>query len=218
MGRRVWTDEQLRTAVASARCMADVMRALGIKNCRAIKLRAAALGILIPSGKPLTWTDAEFRAAVASSSTIRGALMRLNLHGRGDNYKTFHKHARRLDIDISHFVGSAQLAGQSRANLQSRRSLDAILVENSDYQNTKWLAQRLLREGVLERRCGECRRTKWRGNPIPLELDHINGVRHDLRRENLRFLCPNCHALTPTFRGRNATLERRGERRPHPAA
>ncbi|MDE1988391.1 MAG: HNH endonuclease, partial [Patescibacteria group bacterium] len=38
---------------------------------------------------------------------------------------------------------------------------------------------------------------------LPLELDHINGDRHDNRLENLRILCPNCHSLKPTHRGRN---------------
>lgn len=41
------------------------------------------------------------------------------------------------------------------------------------------------------------------GRAIPLELDHVNGDRTDNRLENLRLLCPNCHALTPTYRGRN---------------
>jgi len=37
---------------------------------------------------------------------------------------------------------------------------------------------------------------------LPLELDHINGDHHDNRLENLRILCPNCHSLKPTHRGR----------------
>ncbi len=41
------------------------------------------------------------------------------------------------------------------------------------------------------------------GRPIPLELDHINGRRDDNRLDNLRILCPNCHAQTETYRGKN---------------
>lgn len=211
---RAWTDEQLRAAVAQARCIADVLRALGIKQHRTVLDRAAALGLEIPRGKQPNWTDDDLRAAVVASKTIREALKRLNLNGRGDNYKTFHKHARRLGLDTSHFVGSAHLAGQSRLNLRSRRPLDEILVQNSEYENTKRLAQRIVREGVLERRCYECGLTEWRGRPMPLESDHINGDRRDNRRENLRFLCPNCHAQTPTYRGLNATAAKRAARQP----
>jgi hypothetical protein len=37
-----------------------------------------------------------------------------------------------------------------------------------------------------------------------LEVDHIDGNGENHAYENLRVLCPNCHALTPTYRGRNA--------------
>lgn len=40
------------------------------------------------------------------------------------------------------------------------------------------------------------------GQPIPLELHHINGIHDDLRIENLQILCSNCHAATDNFRGR----------------
>lgn len=54
--------------------------------------------------------------------------------------------------------------------------------------------------------CESCNNTEWQNNPIPLELDHINGKRKNNRRKNLRLLCCNCHALTPTWRGRNIRL------------
>ena len=68
---------------------------------------------------------------------------------------------------------------------------------------TSTLKRRLLREGVLRPRCAGCGLERWRDTPIPLELDHVSGDRSDNRLENLRLLCPNCHAQTETYRGRN---------------
>ena len=43
----------------------------------------------------------------------------------------------------------------------------------------------------------------WEGKPLTLQLDHINGDPIDNRLENLRIVCPNCHAQTKTFTGSN---------------
>ena len=51
--------------------------------------------------------------------------------------------------------------------------------------------------------CMCCKNTEWLGVPIPLELDHIDGNAGDNRPENLRLLCPNCHAQTPTHKAKN---------------
>lgn len=78
-----------------------------------------------------------------------------------------------------------------------------ILVRGSDYQSHK-LKNRLLKEGIKPKRCEECNWAKTSSDGrLPLELDHINGDKRDNRLKNLRVLCPNCHSLKPTHRGRN---------------
>ena len=51
--------------------------------------------------------------------------------------------------------------------------------------------------------CECCKNVEWNGRPIPLEVHHINGDNTDNRLENLQILCPNCHALTENWRGKN---------------
>lgn len=54
-------------------------------------------------------------------------------------------------------------------------------------------------------KCCECSWSKV--NPhsgkIPLEVDHIDGNYKNNAEENLRLLCPSCHALTATYKGAN---------------
>ena len=52
-------------------------------------------------------------------------------------------------------------------------------------------------------KCNHCGIDKWNGENLILELEHKNGNHDDDSRENLECICPNCHSLTPTWRGRN---------------
>jgi Zn finger protein HypA/HybF involved in hydrogenase expression len=65
---------------------------------------------------------------------------------------------------------------------------------------------RLIKEKYFEHKCYCCNNTLWLDKPIPLELEHVNGDKFDNRIENLTLLCPNCHALTPTYRGKNKKI------------
>lgn len=76
----------------------------------------------------------------------------------------------------------------------------------SDSSRRKWL--------IRERghRCEICFNTEWNNVKIPIELDHISGDADDNGRSNLRLVCPNCHALTPTYKNKNQASKSRKER------
>jgi len=124
------------------------------------------------------------------------AMLGLSPKGAG-NWATVRHHMERLELSTTHWVP----AGWASVNFQNERPLAEILVAGSTYR-TGHLRERLFRSGLKERKCESCGLAEWMGEPITLELDHINGVPSDHRIENLRVLCPNCHALTPTWRGR----------------
>jgi Zn finger protein HypA/HybF involved in hydrogenase expression len=64
---------------------------------------------------------------------------------------------------------------------------------------------RLRHRVIIEQngKCNKCTLSEWMGEPLTLELEHIDGNHHNNERKNIEALCPNCHSLTPTWRGRN---------------
>jgi DNA-binding CsgD family transcriptional regulator len=62
----------------------------------------------------------------------------------------------------------------------------------------------LFNAGLKENRCELCGITDWLGRPLTMALHHVNGDSRDNSLENLQIVCPNCHAQTENFAGRNA--------------
>lgn len=69
---------------------------------------------------------------------------------------------------------------------------------------------RLRKRIILEQngKCNRCNLKEWQGEEITLELEHKDGNSENNNRENLECLCPNCHSLTSTWRGRNKFKEK----------
>ncbi|MGQ0585577.1 MAG: HNH endonuclease signature motif containing protein [Gammaproteobacteria bacterium] len=141
----------------------------------------------------------DLRAAIRDSVSIRQALQKLNVKAEGGNYQVFHKAVRTFELDTSHFTGM-NLKGRKLP--WRRQKLSDYLVKGSEVQSLR-LKRYLLQQKILDARCSQCGGDIWQGQPIPLELDHRNGDCRDNELSNLRLLCPNCHALTPTYRGKN---------------
>lgn len=146
-------------------------------------------------------TKEDYENAAKNSESISNMCKILGLKPKGGNYKTIHNKIKEYNIDISHFLGKGWNKGL-KFKPNKGFSLEKILVENSTYQSFK-LKNKLLKEGLKACKCEKCNNTEWLGKPIPLELHHINGDRTDNRIENLQILCPNCHAQTDNYRGKN---------------
>ena len=148
-----------------------------------------------------SYTQEELRKAVLDSYSIAEVCRKLGIKAAGGNYTTLKQKFLDWKIDTSHFRGQGWNVGL-KFKPNPRKPLDEILVKGSTFQAYK-LKKRLLKEGLKSHVCEECNLSKWRDQPIPLELHHVNGDRHDNRIENLMLLCPNCHALTDNYRGKN---------------
>ena len=145
------------------------------------------------------YSERDLRRAVKESTSLRQVLVKLHVAPYGGNYEVLKKALTYFQIDTSHFTGQSWNKGKS---VGPRRPIESYLTNSAPIQSYR-LKNRLLKERLFEHRCMNCKSTTWLGKPIPLELDHINGDRNDNRLVNLRLLCPNCHAFTSTYRGKN---------------
>jgi 5-methylcytosine-specific restriction endonuclease McrA len=149
-----------------------------------------------------SWTTERLVNAVKSSSSVRQVINKLDLIPAGGNYAQIDKFIKHYKLSTNHFKGKAWNKGL-RGIGKPRILLTEALTAGSHYQSFK-LKRRLFAAKIKKPKCEMCGWAKQSNDGrIPLELDHINGDRYDNRLENLRILCPNCHSLQPTHRGKN---------------
>ena len=79
---------------------------------------------------------------------------------------------------------------------------DILQGKHPDYQTFK-LKNRLLKEKIKENKCEICNINSWNNKLLIMQLDHIDGNSHNHKLEKLRMICPNCHAQTETWCGKN---------------
>lgn len=153
------------------------------------------------------YTEQQLREAIKTSFSIKECLRKLNVtEDSGGNYNTFHSYVKQLNLDTSHFTG--QLWNKSRI-LGPKYPLDDYLT-NKRYITSHKLRKRLIKDKIFNHQCQSCNNITWLNKPIPIELHHKNGIHTDNSISNLELLCPNCHTLTDTYKGKNR--KNRGDR------
>ena len=146
--------------------------------------------------KVATCTDEEFAKIVSESYTYKEVLDKLGYHHSGGAYITLRKRIKALNLSTEHMTPTKRYG-----KTQDRVPDEVIFVKGSTYCKVR---DRVLKKNMLPYVCAICgQKPIWKGKPLTLTLDHINGDHYDNRIENLRFVCPNCDTQLDTYGAKN---------------
>lgn len=200
------TRDELASALTQARSMADLARRLDLpvtSRTRKHLARQLATHHLDASrlGHQRVVLDREtLRQAVERCTSLIGVVRAIGLDETNSSIRRVRRAIDAYQIETSHFLRKAWRKPDTRpSRLVTRSTILSQRPAGTARVGGERLRRALLATGVAER-CRQCGiGGQWRGRPLTLEVDHINGDWRDNRPENLRLLCPNCHATTDTY-------------------
>lgn len=143
----------------------------------------------------MTYNITQLQQSVAASECWTDVCRALNVTICTFNFKKVQRLCQQHDISTTHF-------NTKRAFKRNKFEWteENIFRENSTVPRHS-LRRLCIKYGLYTGTCEECKTSAlWNGKPLTIELDHINGINDDNRKENLRWLCPNCHSQTPTHK------------------
>ncbi|WP_405780448.1 HNH endonuclease signature motif containing protein [Streptomyces sp. NBC_00859] len=204
--RLLFTAEELRRAAASTDSVRGAARLLGLadgdsrsRTALGAMLRRHGIDTSHFRNARMAIDEDALRAAVPGATSYADLMRALGLEVNDTNHRRVRRSVLRLSLDTSHFKrrawGSVRMPEQRAIAPQT-----LVVMEQGSSRANRPRLHRALQEVGVPYRCESCANPgEWRGRPITLQIDHINGDWLDNRQENLRYLCPNCHALTDTW-------------------
>ncbi len=143
----------------------------------------------------------EIQQAVKESNSLFELAKKLGYTSPGGGtIESIHRMINEYNLDTSHFTGQGW---------RKEKYVYDTFTQFSYKKNGATLAAPLIK--LRGRKCEKCGLEEWLGQPINLEVHHIDGDRTNNELNNLMLLCPNCHSYTSTFARKGAKREKSEE-------
>lgn len=198
--QRKYTKEEFKKAFSESSNWTELARKLNLNPYSSSlipSLKKAATDLNLPIShltRKKKYSDEELYKTIVESESIAGVLRKLNLRLTGSNYNHISKRIKELEADISHFTGKSHNKGKISPKRKTPEKV-LMLGKPTDRRVKREQLKRCMIEIGIEYICNSCH-TKpfWNEKKLKLEINHKNGDFWDNRRDNLEFLCPNCHS------------------------
>ena len=139
---------------------------------------------------------------VRQSYSYSDVVRNLGLKLAGGSINHIKSRIIKFNISTEHFQRTSWMKGRISSHRKKSSDILIILPEGSHRTKSHQLRRALIEEGV-KYKCSRCNIDKWQGEEIVLDVDHIDGNWKNNLKDNLRFLCSNCHSLTKNYKARN---------------
>lgn len=140
------------------------------------------------------YTKEELGGLIVGCTSVREALVRLGRRPDGGHKGLRHK-IRDILIEQETYIGQSHNKGKVYI------SNEKFFRRNSN-RRTFAVRNALFIRKIKNKVCESCDCDEWLDKPIPLEVHHRDGDKTNNELGNLQILCPNCHALTDTYKNK----------------
>ena len=137
------------------------------------------------------FTRQEIEVFVQESYGYASLAEKLGYKQGGGSIASIKSMIEELNLDVSHF----QKPGWNKSNFDYSRFRKGVAIKSSHAIDALIF--------IRGHRCEKCGEEQWLDQPIPLEVHHEDGDPLNNEMDNLKLFCPNCHALTENYRGKN---------------
>ncbi|MFD6230731.1 HNH endonuclease [Streptomyces sp. NPDC060232] len=200
-----FTGEELTQAAAASDSLRGAARVLGLPDdgrsraalARALKQQGTDTAHFRNSRRIISETD--LRMAVPSAASYADLMRALDMEVNDVNRRRLRRQVARLGLDVGHFT-RRPWGKPPTVTAKPAAPGTLVLCPEGSARTRRPRLHRALQELGVPYACAGCGNPgEWQGRQITLQIDHVNGDWLDNRRENLRYLCPNCHSLTDTW-------------------